>query len=108
MPQDPDSLIPNIDKFAAFRKQRHMPGPDLPPRLEGDELVAWVTSGLNIQYAVKQHEALGLAALRRRGLSLEEWQIDPDGHIMPRQSGPNSSGTTPQHEPAEPTPHPDH
>lgn len=77
-------------------------------RLEGDELVSWVRSALNIEFAIKQHEALGLLALQKRGLTLGEWQIDPDGHILPRQQESNSSGPTPPLAMEEPTHSPDH
>jgi hypothetical protein len=105
MPQDPDTLIPDQSKFDRARRQRQQvhqmfenrkqPGPTCDPtRLEGDELVAWIRSGMAIEQAVDRHEAIGLAALQQRGLTVGEWQIDPDGHILPREQ-PSSSGTTP-------------
>lgn len=66
-----------------------------PQRLEGDELVLWVRSSISIEHAIAQHEALGVAALHKRGLKLEEWQIDPNGHILPRVIEPSSSESTP-------------
>jgi hypothetical protein len=108
MPQDPDILISDQTKFYEARKQRQFSTPDFPPRLQGDELVAWVRSGMLIEQAVSQHELVGVSALMKRGLTLEEWQIDPDGHILPRQSEPSSSGTTPPPATGESTLHPDH
>jgi hypothetical protein len=116
MPQDPDTLIPDLTKFQVEaerqRKEVHQrfagATPDFPPRLQGDELVAWVRAGMRIEQAVAQREAIGLMALQQRRCTPEEWQIDPDGHILPRQTQPSSSGPTPPTETAEPIPHSDH
>jgi hypothetical protein len=116
MPQDPDTLIPDLTKFqVGAERQRKVvhqrfagPTPDFPPRLQGDELVAWVRAGMRIEQAVAQREAIGLMALQQRRCSPEEWQIDPDGHILPRQDTPSSSGTTPPPATGESTPHSDH
>jgi hypothetical protein len=105
MPQDPDTLIPDLGKFQAEREKqradalakvreahRHAQQATSrshtgnPHRLEGDELVAWIRSGIRIEQAVEQHEAVGLAALRARGLKIGEWQIDPDGYLLPQPS----------------------
>lgn len=82
--------------------------PDFPPRLQGDELVAWVRAGMRIEQAVAQREAIGIMALQQRRCSPEEWQIDPDGHIRPRQDTPSSSESTPPPATGESRPHPGH